>query len=216
MKYLDVGMVCSPERYIPQLTMDHLLIQKIPMRFFISNAIGTGAADARNFVQDMWSGCPQKSKYFLMTDNDLLIPEGALQDMIDYLDNNKDFGAISLHRTEVPKEVDEPKHINAGPVLFRSEVFEKIRYHNNSGCECQGMSNDVRDLGHRIGYLNNWLYNHIDRTKMMRKDPVEQEIEQVIDQEELSESYPEEQGLGYIVSEPVEIDVPIEEPEDGK
>ena len=165
MKFLDVGIVCSPERFIPQLTIDHLLIQKIPMRFFISNAIGTGAADARNFVKSMWKECPQKSDYFLMTDNDILIPKDSLQDMINFLNNNKEFGAIALHRTETPKEITEISHINAGPVLFRSPAFEQITYHNNDGCECQGMSNDVRKLGHRIGYLPNWQYEHIDRTK---------------------------------------------------
>ena len=61
-----------------------------------------------------------------MTDNDILMPEGSIQDMIDFLDNNEDFGAISLHRTELPEEVTEPSHINAGPVLFRSDVFNKL------------------------------------------------------------------------------------------
>ena len=32
------------------------------------------------------------------------------------------------------------------------------------------MSNDVRKLNTRIGYLSNWQYNHIDRTKMRRKE----------------------------------------------
>ena len=51
MEFLDVGMVCSPERFIPQLAIDHLLIQKIPMRFFISNAIGTGAASCKKLCK---------------------------------------------------------------------------------------------------------------------------------------------------------------------
>ena len=165
MEFLDVGIVCSPERFIPQLTIDHLLIQKISMRFFMSNCIGTGAANARNFVKEMWKDCPQKSEYFLMTDNDILMPKGSVQDMINFLNNNKDFGAIALHRNEVPTEVIEPSHINAGPVLFRSSIFEQITYHNNDGCECQGQSNDVRKLGSRIGYLPNYQYDHIDRTK---------------------------------------------------
>ena len=170
MKFLDVGIVCSPERYMPQICLDHLLVQKIPLRIFFSNAIGSGAADARNNIQDMWIDCKEKSEYFLMTDNDIIVPEDSLKSMIEFLESNVDYGAISLHRTQNPDEVIEPSHINAGPVLFRSNVFEKIRYHNKDGCECQGQSNDVRNLGFRIGYLNGFQYDHIDRTKMVRKD----------------------------------------------
>ena len=100
-----------------------------------------------------------------MSDNDLLIPENSVQAMIDFLDANSDFGAIALHRNETPAEVTEPSHINAGPVLFRSPIFEQITYHNNDGCECQGMTNDVRKLDQKIGYLPNFQYDHIERTK---------------------------------------------------
>ena len=174
MEYLDVLMVCSPSRFIPQLVIDHLLIQNIPMRFFISNCKGDGSANARNFIKDTWKLIPskEKSKYVLMTDNDLLMPPGSVQDMINFLDENSDFGAISLHRNKAPQELEEPKHINAGPVLFRSPVLGQITYHNNDGCECQGMTNDVRDiiidseaeLGYRIGYLPNYQYGHIENT----------------------------------------------------
>lgn len=165
MEYLDVLMVCGPERYIPQLVLDHLLIQKVPMRFFISNVKGDGAASARNFVKEMWQPITNKSKYALMTDNDLLMPENSVLAMINFLDNNEDFGAISLHRNENPDTVKEEKHINAGPVLFRSNVFYKIKYHNNDGCECQGMTNDVRKLDSRIAYLPNFQYEHIENTR---------------------------------------------------
>ena len=165
MDYLDVLIVCGPERYIPQLVFDHLLIQKVPIRFFISNVKGDGAASARNFLKEMWNPVTNKSKYVLMTDNDLYFPEGTLLKMIDFLDKNQDFAAISLHRHEIPKFVQESKHINAGPVLYRSEIFEKIRYHNNDGCECQGMTNDIKKMGHRIGYLNGSKYEHIEDTR---------------------------------------------------
>ena len=165
MEYLDVLMVCSPSRYIPQLVMDHLLIQNIPMRFFISNVKGDGATSARNFAKQMWNQVPEKSPYVLMTDNDLLFPEGSLQSMVNFLDSNSDFGAISLHRHQIPNSVDEPNHINAGPVLFRSEVYDQITYHNDDGCECQGMTNDVRNLDYRIGYLSGYKYEHIEDTQ---------------------------------------------------
>ena len=165
MEYLDVLMVCSPDRYIPQLVLDHLLIQNVPMRFFISNVKGDGAASARNFVKEMWQPVNEKSKYVLMTDNDLCLPAGSLQAMIDFMDANEDFGAIALHRHEVPTEVREEPHVNAGPVLFRSNIFYKIEYHNNDGCECQGMTNDIKKLDHRIGYLDGYKYEHIEETR---------------------------------------------------
>ena len=165
MEYLDVLLVCSPNRYIPQLVMDHLLIQNIPMRFFISTVKGDGAASARNFAKEMWSMNQTKSEYALATDNDLLLPKGSLQSMITFLDQNTDFGAISLHRNETPSETIEPNHINAGPVLFRSSIYDQITYHNLDGCECQGMTNDIRKLKHRIGYLGGYQYEHIENTR---------------------------------------------------
>ena len=167
MEYLDVLMVCSPDRFIPQLVIDHLLIQNIPMRFFISNCKGDGAASARNFVKQMWQSIPdkEKSKYTLMTDNDLLMPKNSVQSMITFLNENSDFGAIALHRNETPEQTIEAAHVNAGPVVFRKEVLEQITYHNNDGCECQGMTNDVKDLKHRIGYLGGFQYGHIENTR---------------------------------------------------
>ena len=165
MEYLDVLMVCSPDRYIPQLVMDHLLIQNIPMRFFISNVKGDGAASARNFVKQTWEPAPDKSEYALMTDNDILMPEGSIQAMITFMDQNSDFGAISLHRKDTPHETIEPNHVNAGPVLFRLEPYCEITYHNNDGCECQGQSNDIRNLDYRIGYLGGYQYQHIENTR---------------------------------------------------
>lgn len=169
MEYLDIIIVCSPDRYFPQLVMDHLLIQDIPIRLFFSNVKGDGAASARNFAKEMWQNNPNRSHYILMSDNDIVLPRGSLQAMIRFLDQHPDFGAISLHRHEAEQlpetEASEPSHVNAGPVLFRTEVYDQMTYHNNDGCECQGMSNDVRKLGYRIGYLGSWKYDHIDRTK---------------------------------------------------
>lgn len=169
MEYLDVIIVCSPDRYFPQLVMDHLLIQDIPIRLFFSNVKGDGAASARNFAKEMWQNVNKKSRYVLMSDNDIILPRGSLQALIRFLDQHPDFGAISLHRREAEQlpetEAAEPSHVNAGPVLFRTEVYNQITYHNNDGCECQGMSNDVRKLGYRIGYLGSWKYDHIDQTR---------------------------------------------------
>ena len=162
---LDVLMVCSPERFVPQIALDTILRENLKIRLFFSNSIDSGAADARNYVKDMWQINKNKSKYVLATDNDIIFPANSIKAMITYLDENEDFGAIALHRSENPTEVIEPAHINAGPVLYRSEVYSQITYHNKNGCECQGMCNDIRDLNYRIGYLNGFQYGHIHRTK---------------------------------------------------
>ena len=62
MNHLDVLIPMSPERFIPQLVLDHLLIQNIPLRLFFSNAKGDGAASARNFVKEMWQNSQNKSE----------------------------------------------------------------------------------------------------------------------------------------------------------
>ena len=169
MEHLDILIPMSPERFLPQVVLDHLLIQNIRFRLFFSNVKGDGAASARNFVKDMWQQSLNKSEFCLMTDNDICLPEGSVQAMINFLNQNSDFGAIGLKRNGAPEVPDteavEPPHISAGPVLFRSSIFEQITYHNNDGCECQGQSNDVRNLGSRIGFLGGWTYDHIDRTK---------------------------------------------------
>ena len=165
MEYLDVLMVCSPDRYIPEIVINSLLDENLRTRLFISNVKGDGAASARNFVKEMWFSNPIKSKYVLATDNDIILPCGSLQSMISFLNNNSDFGAISLHRNELPQTIMEPSHINAGPVLYKSFVYEQITYHNFDGCECQGMTNDIKTLGYRIGYLPGYQYDHIENTR---------------------------------------------------
>ena len=129
--YIDVCMVCSPDRFIPAICMDHLFAQNIPFRLFMSNSVGSGAADARNLVKEMWQSSDNdaKSSYVLATDNDIILPLGSLQSMIDFLDQNHEFGAIALHRNMLPTEVQEDKHVNAGPVLYRSSVYSQITYH---------------------------------------------------------------------------------------
>ena len=162
---IDIGIVCSPDRYIPQVVLDHILIQNIPFNLFLSNSKGDGAASARNHVKSLWMDYSNKSSYFLMTDNDICLPEGSLNAMFSFLESNADYGAIALHRNQTPEEVLEDAHVNAGPVLYRSSVLEQITYHNNNGCECSGMTIDIRELGHRIGYLPGFRYEHIDQTR---------------------------------------------------
>lgn len=219
MKYLDVLIPMSPSRFLPQVVFDHLLIQNIPMRFFISNAKDNGAASARNFVKNMWQPTPdkEKSKYVLMSDNDICMPPGSVAAMMKFLDNNEDFAAVGLQRGAAPArpetEAEEAGHISAGPVLYRSNIYKQITYHNNDGCECQGQTNDIRkiqykkDHPYRIGFLGSWTYDHIENTR--RNDIAEQAPQQPeIVIEEIS---PEEAQEMEAMGEPVIHLQPAEE-----
>ena len=162
---IDILIPMCPDRFLPESVMNSIIEQEVPFNLFLSNSRGDGAANARNHVLSMWKNFAGKSDLVLATDNDLLLPSGSLNCMILFLRDNKKFGAIALHRNQTPESVLEDQHINAGPVLYRSEVLEQINYHNDLGCECMGMSHDVRALGWRIGYLPNWRYGHIEDTR---------------------------------------------------
>ena len=163
---IDILIPMCPDRYMPESVLKSIIEQGVLFNLFLSNSRGDGAANARNHVLNLWKDSTHKSEYVLTTDNDLLLPDDSLNCMILFLRDNRSFGAIALHRNQTPTTVLEDDHINAGPVLYRSEVLEQITYHNNLGCECMGMSRDVREAGWRIGYLPNWRYSHIEDTRL--------------------------------------------------
>ena len=169
MQYLDILIPCAPNRYLPQEVLDSLITEELPCRLFFGNTVGNNhLAKARNAVKDLWQKDPEKSKYCLMTDNDLILPHGSIQSMVKFLDQNPDFGAIGLEEKESPlipeTEATEPTHVDSGPTLWRNDLFQQIRYHHNDGCDCQGACNDLRKMGYRIGFIGSWHCNHIDDT----------------------------------------------------
>ena len=161
---IDILVPISPERFLPQRVFDSWLIQNHKFRFFMTNVIGDSAAQARESVRQMWLANEPSAPYVLASDNDIILNHGTLDVMIQFLEENEDFGAIGLQRGQAPNLTIEPNHVSAGPVLFRPEILRQIEYHNNDGCECLGMSNDVRNLGKRIGFLANVSYQHIETT----------------------------------------------------
>ena len=169
MEYLDILMPCAPNRNVPIEVLNSFIMQEMPCRFFFSNTVGNNDyAAARNCVKDMWQNSSDISHYVLMTDNDLILSDGILQAMINFLDQNSDFGAIGIEQGEAPlvpdTEATEPTHVDAGPVLWRSDLLQKVTYHFNDGCECQGACNDLRSLDYRIGFLGSWSCEHIEDT----------------------------------------------------
>ena len=157
-----VLMPISPDRIIPEPVMSSILMQGIPVTIIMHNSIGDDAVAARQYLHDY----PYKSDKFILTmDNDLVLPQDSLQKLVDFLNKNEDFGAIAISKLFTPTEpVDEAGHIDAAPVLFRLEVYEKIDYHNRNGCECMGMTKDIRNLGYKIGFLGGLKAKHILET----------------------------------------------------
>ena len=60
--------------------------------------------------------------------------------------------------------------VSAGPILYRSEIYKQISYHDvNEGCDCLRQATAIRNLGYRIGFLANVSYQHIQDTNMKTK-----------------------------------------------
>ena len=178
---LSVVCPCQEGRYFPQAVLASFEIQDIPYRLWTSTTYSNGEyAAARNNVKVMGLRGTQ-TPYILMTDQDLVYPAGAWQAMIQFLEDNPDFGGICLSKHGPPQgdgDVVEPQHCDAAPMMARRSLFEdehlnaetgqmeQIRYHNASGCECQTFCDDVRRLGMRIGFLTGWSVQHIHQTRV--------------------------------------------------
>lgn len=194
---LDIAMPNQDGRFIPQAVLRGIEAQGIPYRLWVSTTFSNGEyAAARNHVKDF--ALQGNSPYILMTDNDLIFPPGAFQAMIMWLEQNPDFGmiAISKHGDPAPgnpNSVVEPGHIDAGPCMFRRDVYEKFTYSNKGGlCECGAMTNTLREdltrdehgqvlripediprdsvspdkIGVRCGFLTGWEVQHMRNTRL--------------------------------------------------
>ena len=159
---IPVLMPIDPMRIVPEPVLTSLLTQGIPINLIMSNAIGTGAAQARQHLKDMLKSDPG---YVMTTDNDIVLEKGSLLAMLDFMERNSDFGGIVISKHFRPVQVQEGRHVDASPALYRSSIYNQITYHNRDGCECMGIANDIRNLGYRIGFLDNFQCEHIMDTK---------------------------------------------------
>ena len=160
---IPVLIPICPDRFVPEEVFSSILDQGIPVTIYASNAIGTGAAKARQYLKDLVKDDPG---YVMTTDNDIVLPERSLIAMLDFMNRNTDFAGVAISKHYSPEaSVEEAKHVDAGPVLWRSEVYNQMQYHTNDGCECMGMTKDVRALGYRIGFLGGFRCHHILDTR---------------------------------------------------
>ena len=180
---IDILIPISSDRFLPQVVLDHLLIQDYPLRFFMSNVIGNSAIEAREAVKQMWQASNPVAPFCMMMDNDIILHPGTLDLMLVFLQNNPDFGGVSLQRGAAPEgeptEAIEPDHVSAGPILYRSSDYQQISYMDQSeGCDCLRQARALRALGQRVGFLCGVTYSHIKNTRRQDKIEPEEPIEQ--------------------------------------
>ena len=169
---LDIAMPVQDGRFISQLVLASLDAQCIPYRLWVSTVYSNGEfANARNSVRE--AALRGTSPYILMTDNDLVFSDGDFRAMVLWLENNPDFGAIAISKHSAPdaqngEAVIEPPHVDAGPVMFRREVFQQFAYSNKGGtCECAAMCRTLREeMNQRIGFLTGRSVRHIRNTRL--------------------------------------------------
>lgn len=155
---IPVLMPVDPTRIVPEPVLTSILTQGIPINLLMSNAIGSGAAQARQHLKDMLKSDPG---YVMTTDNDIVLEPESLIAMISFLEENESFGGIVISKHFRPEQVHEGRHIDASPALYRKEIYDRLTYHTNDGCECMGIANDIRSMGYKIGFLGGFKCHHI-------------------------------------------------------
>jgi hypothetical protein len=151
-------------RNIPGDVLAALAAQDIPLRLWVSTAVGDRRhADARNNVKQYGA-----SEHVLMLDNDTAMPPRSLGQMRDFLDAHADFGAIALckhPRLVFATDEDwlEARHVDMSCVLFRRGVLARVTFldrrnaerlgRKSRGCECINCCIDIRAMGLRVGFL---------------------------------------------------------------
>lgn len=180
MSVIDILIPIAPNRFLPQVVLDHLLVQGYPLRFFISNVVGDSASKARESVKQMWQNSEPSAPYCLMIDNDIILNPGTLDVMIRFLENNQNFVALALQKGEDPigriTEAIEPQDIPLAPVLYKSKIYKQIPYfkeiehskqpeeENQQKQPEPDPTKQIRDLGYKIGLLCGVTYQYIQDT----------------------------------------------------
>jgi hypothetical protein len=78
-------------------------------------------------------------------------------DAKQFLDDNPDYGAVSLVYPSAGREADDlNKHIDIGWVCYRYEVFASLKFEKQEGEEhyCLSVTRQIRATGKRFGYLD--------------------------------------------------------------
>ena len=160
---------------IPQSVLDSINMQSIRLTHVICESAGeinsehnytslhiSSELKNRNDAIDL---CLKSNDPFLfMCNSDVLqLRDSNFEDQIDYLLNNKDYGACAL-----PFEWCQWNHIDIASICIKREVLEKgFLFENRHGyCLCKEFMEDMEKLGYKYGYVNNipCIQNGIPRT----------------------------------------------------
>ncbi len=172
---LDILMPTEEGRFIPQEVLEGMLAQGIPFRLWVSTKVSGGDyAGARNNIKQYG-----RSEWILMLDNDLILPAGAIQKMLDFLKAHPGYAAIALAKYplgQTNETVINAPHVDMSCVLFRKAVFDQITFSEprKEGrrlpepygvCECSQCCFDIRQMGLEIGFLTGLHAQHLPDTR---------------------------------------------------
>lgn len=162
---LDIVMPLQEGRVIPSQVLESMTSQGYNVKLWTSTLHSNGdIAAARNQVKAY-----STTDYVLMHDNDIILPEGIIARMQDFLERHDDFGAVAVSKKHTPDpelgEVEVVGHVDAGPVLWRRELLHRLKYRYAGLCECVEMCRDLRAMGYEIGFLTGVIAQHVQETR---------------------------------------------------
>jgi len=170
---IDIVMPLREGRDIAEDVLRGVAGQDRPIRLWIGAQPTDGTADARNAVKAYG-----RTPYVLMLDADIVLLDGVLGRMSDFLDQHPAYGAIGLCRHTARRffrrdEWLKAHHVDMSCVLFRRDVLSSITFadkYNASrvgreklagGCECANACYDIRRMGLQIGFLPEVYVRHV-------------------------------------------------------
>lgn len=140
--------------------------QTVPVEIMLCRT-PSGEAVSRIACQAMATKISPTPKYVCVADPDRVCCDSNnnykpnlsnIEDAINFLESNNDFGAISLtYPSKGREEDDKNPHIDIGFVLYRMDILMKLKfdYEREQHCFCLTVTKQIRDMGYRFGYLDN-------------------------------------------------------------
>ncbi len=128
--------------------------QGVKLDILIVNSENKDISD-REWLRQKALNLAPNDKYFLLLNSDVVFEtEKDVQELIDYLDKYKNYGAIAYDT----RNRDEKAliHVDIACMLIRREVLEKVVFHKDPKrltCTCDFLCDDIKVLGYKVGYL---------------------------------------------------------------
>jgi len=112
-------------------------------------------SECRNIAKE--EGLEQyNSEYFLLLNRDVVLKRDTdIEDMINFLQFNRDFGAVAINtrKKEIRLLVDNT-HTDIACMVIRRSILEKITFHNEKHCNCRCVCGYIRSNGLSVGYID--------------------------------------------------------------